>query len=311
MIVKRENGKTLALIPCFNEEVSIGSIVLKTRPFVDEVVVVDDGSSDQTAQIAKQAGAIVLIHHRNQGKAQAIKTGFRYALKHGYSFIVTLDGDGQHNPSEIPILLSRLQEGNHDIIIGTRFGKSTEMPLWRKVGKRVLDYTTSFGSGGQLTDSQSGFRVFTMDALKKITPRLNGGQFSTESEQLIRAHDFHLSVGQARISCKYQDLDTSTKDPTSHGFSVLGYAIWLVAEKRPLLFIGVPGFISVIIGLVFGIFTLQYYNATHVFPIHYAILVSIFIIVGVIAMFMGLVLNVLPNMFKRFQGEIEEPVELK
>ncbi len=311
MSVEKQTGKTLALIPCYNEEVTIASIVLKTSSYVDTVLVVDDGSSDDTAEIAKKAGAVVLVHQKNQGKAQAIKTGFLYALKHQFSYVVTLDGDGQHNPSEIPVLLKSLKDHQYDITIGARYGKTTEMPWWRKIGKRVLDYVTSFGSGGHLTDSQSGFRVFTFDALRKITPRLNGGQFSTESEQIIRAHDFKMSIGHTRISCKYKNLDTSTKSSTSHGFSVLGYAIWLVAEKRPLLFIGVPGFIFVLIGLVFGIYTLQYYNSTHVFLIPYAILVSIFIIVGVIAVFMGIVLNVLPNMFKRFQGEIEEPVELQ
>ncbi len=295
--------RSLVLIPCFNEEVTIGSIVLKTRHYVDAVLVVDDGSTDSTAKIAKEAGAIVLSHIQNKGKGTAIKTGFTYALKHGFDYIITLDGDGQHNPDEIPIILSELRENGHDIVIGTRFGPSTEMPFYRKIGKRVLDYTTSFGNGGNLTDSQSGFRGFNKKAVTYLEPRLEGGTFSVESEQLIKAHDLGLQVGNTRVSCKYNGLETSTKNPTSHGFSVLSYVIWMVAEKHPLIFLGIPGFAFVLIGLFFGIRTLQVYNQTHIFPISYAILVSILLIVGILTMFIGLMFNVLPNVIKRVQSK--------
>jgi hypothetical protein len=133
--------------------------------------------------------------------------------------------------------------------------------------------------------------------------RLNGSAFSVESEQLIKAHDLGLKVGNTRVACKYNDLETSTKGPASHGVSVLSYVIWMVAEKRPLLFIGVPGFVLVLGGLFLGILTLQVYNQTHIFPISYAILVSILMIVGVLGMFIGLMLNVLPNILKRMQQE--------
>jgi hypothetical protein len=103
--------------------------------------------------------------------------------------------------------------------------------------------------------------------------------------------------------CKYDGLDTSTKNSASHGFSVLSYVIWLVAQKRPLLFIGLPGFVLVVLGLLLGIHTLQYYNVTHVFLVSYAILVSILLIVGVLGMFIGLMLNVLPNILKSIQKE--------
>lgn len=304
--MKSHDGyKVLALIPCYNEEATIASMVLKTKKYVDAVLIVDDGSADDTVDIAKQVGAIVLSHKKNKGKAAAIKTGFTYALDNHFDYVITLDGDGQHNPAEIPLLLEKMVTGGVDIAIGIRYGESTEMPWWRKIGKRVLDYATSFGNGGYVTDSQSGFRGFNTTALKKITPRLSGDEFSIESEQLIRAHDYGLSVGNARVSCRYNGLgNTSTKGSSSHGFSVLSYVIWLVAEKRPLLFIGVPGFLSVVFGLVLGIYTLQYYNQTHVFVIPYAIMVSIFVILGALGMFMGLVLNVLPSIIKRSRTEI-------
>jgi len=300
---KSKNQNTLAVVPCYNEEATIGSVVLKAKRHVDEVLVVDDGSIDDTAKIAKEAGATVISHKRNRGKSPAIKTGFRYVLDKGFDYVVTIDGDGQHNPSEIPTVLENVMNNGYDISIGFRSGNSTEMPTWRRMGKRVLDYTTGFGNGGFVTDSQCGFRAFNKKAVKGITSRLNGEAFSVESEQLIKAHELGLNVVNTHVSCRYKNLNTSTKNPASHAFSVLGYVIWLVAEKRPLLFIGIPGFVMVILGLLFGIYTLQYYNQTHVFLVPYAILVSVFLIIGALAMFMGLVLNTLPRILKRSVGE--------
>jgi len=296
---KTTNVHTIALVPCYNEEATIGSIVLKSKRYVDEVLVVDDGSADDTAKIAMDAGAVVISHKTNCGKSKAIKTGFEYAMRRNFDYVVTIDGDGQHNPAEISVILGHLMNNGHDISIGLRSGNGTEMPFWRKIGKRTLDYATSFGNGGYVTDSQCGFRAFNKKAIKSITPRLNGGDFSVESEQLIKAHELGLEVTHTNVTCKYKNLDTSTKNPTSHGISVLSYVIWLVAERRPLLFIGVPGFIMVMLGLFLAINTLQHYNQTHVFLVSYAILVSVFLIIGALAMFMGLMLNVLPRIIKR------------
>ena len=299
------NPSTLAVIPCYNEEATIGSVIIRAKRHVKTVLVVDDGSTDDTAKIAKDAGAVVLSHKKNMGKSAGIKTGFKYALIHGFDYVVTIDGDGQHNPDEIPAVLGSVVNNGHDISIGVRWGDTTEMPKWRKVGKRVLDYTTSFGNGGFVTDSQSGFRAFNKRAVEGLVSRMNGNSFSVESEQLVNAHDLDLKITNARVSCKYKNLDTSTKSPASHGYSVLKYVIWMVAERRPMLFIGVPGFIMVIIGLLFGIYTLQYYNQTHVFLIPYAILVSIFLIIGALGVLMGLVLGVLPNIIRRTRQELD------
>jgi glycosyltransferase involved in cell wall biosynthesis len=301
---KATDKRTLAVVPCYNEDITIASIILKAKQYTDEVLVVDDGSTDSTKKIAEEAGATVISHKRNGGKSAGIKTGFKYALANDFDYVVTLDGDGQHNPDEIPTVLEQLLKDNGiDISIGSRFGNSTEIPMWRRIGKRILDYATSFGNGGYITDSQCGFRAFNKKAIKAITPRLNGKAFTVESEQLIKAHELGLGVAHTKVTCKYKNLNTSTCNPTSHGFSVLSYVIWLVAERRPLLFISVPGFILVMLGLFFGIQTLQYYNETHVFLVSYAVLVSILMIIGVLAMFMGLMLNVLPRMIKQTREE--------
>ena len=304
--LNNKDGTSIAIIPCYNEEATVGSIVLKVKRHVNKVLVIDDGSSDDTAKIAKSAGAVVISHDKNYGKSYAIKTGFRYALDKNYDFVITIDGDGQHNADEIPIVLGDLKNNGHDITLGFRTGNNTEMPGWRKIGKRLLDYATSFGNGGFVTDSQCGFRAFNKKAVNGLATRLNGDAFCVESEQLIRAHDLGLKLNQVDVTCKYNNLkNTSKKNSVTHGFSVLRYIIGLVAEKHPLLLIGVPGLILFLIGLSFGIMTLQHFNSEHAIIIPYALIGSIFIIIGVFTLLMGLVLTALPNIIRRVNTESE------
>ena len=117
-IKKTIDVQILAIIPCYNEETTVGSIVLKTKHYVDKILVIDDGSTDDTAKIAKDAGAIVISHETNRGKGDAIKTGFRYALDHDFDYVVTIDGDGQHNPAEIPLLIGNIMNNDYDISLG-------------------------------------------------------------------------------------------------------------------------------------------------------------------------------------------------
>jgi glycosyltransferase involved in cell wall biosynthesis len=155
--------KTLAAIPCYNEGLAIGSVVLKASRHVDEVLVVDDGSTDDTAEIAKEAGDAVIAHDGNKGKGRAVKNALRYAIEHGFDALVLLDGDGQHGPREIPKLLEPLTNDAADLVIGFRtFG---QMPAYRRVGRKVLDRAT----GGPVRDSQSGFRALNRHAIELLS----------------------------------------------------------------------------------------------------------------------------------------------
>ncbi|CAG0974962.1 MAG: glycosyltransferase family 2 protein, partial [Candidatus Methanoperedens sp.] len=152
----------IAILPAFNEEISIGSMVLHARDHAERVIVVDDGSSDRTAEIAGFAGAEVIRHTKNMGKGVALKTGFDLAGRNGAKVIVTMDTDGQHDPEEIPKLVAPILQGEADIVNGSRYmnGKDRNTPFYRRVGQNVLDKATNFNSGLQLTDTQSGFRAF-------------------------------------------------------------------------------------------------------------------------------------------------------
>ena len=296
------NGRSIVIIPCYNEEATIGKIIFKARNFVNEVLVIDDGSSDNTKKIARDMGATVITHKTNKGKSAGIKTGFKYALNNNYDYVITMDGDAQHDPNEIPILLNNLKNNGHDITLGIRYGNSTEMPLWRKFGKRVLDYATSFGNGGFVTDSQCGFRAFNKKAIENILPRLKGNSFSVESEQLIRAYEIGLKIECQLISCRYKDLNTSKKTPTSHGISVLTYILWLSAVRKPLIYLALPGFISLIIGTFLGIYLLESYSLTNIFNVLLAISAGLLIIVGIFISLIGIFLRVFPVITRQITG---------
>ena len=293
--------RVLVIIPAYNEAANISRVIqsiYEHAPDVD-ILVINDGSRDGTAYLAEAAQAQVVSHPFNMGYGAACQTGFKYAYRKGYDYVIQMDGDGQHDPLEIPTLLDNVMNNGHDISIGFRYGSRTEMPRWRRVGKRVLDYTTSMGTGGFVTDSQCGFRAFNKKAVETITPKLKGDAFSVESEQLIKAHEAGLNIVNTNVTCKYKDLKTSTKNPASHGLSVLGYVIWVIAERRPLLFISLPGFVSVIIGVVLWLFTSLYPQYNFIMKTQNSMISSILIIVGAFAMFIGLLLHVLPRLLKR------------
>jgi glycosyltransferase involved in cell wall biosynthesis len=287
----------MAAIPAYNEETSIGSVVLKAKQHVDEVVVIDDGSSDSTAEIARLAGAHVISHSRNLGKGMAIRSAFLYARERSPDALVLIDGDHQHNPDEIPDLVSPVLNQRCDVSLGVRWGKTAEMPLYRRVGKRTLDYATSMGNkNGMLTDSQSGFRAFSRKAYRDLEPEEPG--IGTESQILIEAQDNGLIISETNINCRY-DVGESTFKPTSHGGKVIKTVVSMISKRRPLFFFGVPGSLLITIAAVLAIWTASEYLVSGTFAIGYAFLFLLFAIIGVLSVFIGIVLNAMRDMNER------------
>src|SRR5438445_1906680 len=235
----RAHPNVVVAIPAFNEGPTIGSVVLKARQFASEVVVVDDGSTDDTGETATLAGAHVIRHARNLGKGMAIRSAWLYARERELEAFVLLDGDHQHNPNDIPRAVEPIRLGQADVVIGVRWGKTSGMPMYRRIGKRALDYATAAATkNGMLTDSQCGFRVFSSRALALIEPTDDG--LSVESQMLVEAQERNLRIREVNIDARY-DVDGSTVSPGRHGSSVLGRIVTLVSEKRPLFFYGVSG----------------------------------------------------------------------
>ena len=158
--------RILVAIPAKDEELTIGTVVALSKQYGD-VLVVDDGSEDETAKVAELSGAKVLRHELNLGKAEALRSVFKYAIENGYDVAVCLDADGQHDPCDIPKLLEPIIEDEADLVIGSRFLRKN-VPKYRIFGQKVLDVLTNFASEAKITDSQSGFRALNRKALKHI-----------------------------------------------------------------------------------------------------------------------------------------------
>ena len=211
-------ANVVAIIPAYNEEKALADVIDRTLEHVDEVIVVDDGSSDKTSEVAIEAGARVIRHSVNLGKGEALKSGFK-AIGDD-SIIITIDGDGQHNPSEIPDLVRPIVEDGADLVNGSRYmnGPEENTPAYRRVGQKVLDIATNISAGTKVTDSQSGFRAFSPQS--KNVFRFKDTGFGIESEMLVDASEAGLKIVEVPITVRY-DLDGSTKDPITHGVGVL------------------------------------------------------------------------------------------
>lgn len=211
-------ANVVAIIPAYNEEKALADVIGKTLGHVDEVIVVDDGSSDKTSEVAIEAGARVIKHSVNLGKGEALKSGFKAVGDD--SIIITIDGDGQHNPSEIPDLVRPIIEDGADLVNGSRYmnGPEENTPAYRRVGQKVLDIATNISAGTKVTDSQSGFRAFSPQS--KNVFRFKDTGFGIESEMLVDAAEAGLKIVEVPITVRY-DLDGSTKDPITHGVGVL------------------------------------------------------------------------------------------
>jgi glycosyltransferase involved in cell wall biosynthesis len=192
-----------AVIPSYLEEKHVGDVVRRTLRQLPNVVVVDDGSSDRTAEEARTAGADVIVHEQNRGKGESIKTGFRYWLDHGSTYVVILDGDGQHLPEEIERFLAAAASGIGELLIGTRMNDVSEMPLVRRMVNRYMSRKISRACGQDVPDTQCGFRMVH----KSIIPNLLGGteRFDYETEMLILASRAGCRIASVPISTVYSD----------------------------------------------------------------------------------------------------------
>ncbi len=239
-----------AILPAFNEEVSIGSVVLRTRQYADRVIVVDDGSSDRTAVVAALAGAEVLRHSQNQGKGAALKTGF--ASLNGDAVIVTIDTDGQHDPADIPRLVQPILQGEADMVNGSRYlnGNKKDTPFYRRVGQKVLDVATNIDSGLRVTDSQSGFRAFS--GRSKDVFRFGQNGLAIESEMLTDAAAAGLRIKEVEIGVRY-DVDGSSEHPVAHGVRVLVNVLHDIEIRRPLYYFTIPGLLMAAVGILMGL----------------------------------------------------------
>ncbi len=189
----------LALIPAWNEAERIGPVLEGVRAYLP-LLVVDDGSSDATADVAEAAGATVVRHASNLGKGAALRTGFHWALEHGYEAVLTLDGDGQHDPADIPKFLAAYRAGAGDLIIGRRDFRA--MPFPRRYTNPLGSWLLSRALGQRIPDNQSGYRLYTRRLIQALQPRATGFELEVEVITQAVCGGFRLGWRQWAVACR-------------------------------------------------------------------------------------------------------------
>jgi len=250
--------KIVAGMPMFNEEETIGSVIVSTLRHVDMVICIDDGSSDSSASIAEACGAQVIQHRSNRGYGATMKTLFRHALELDADVLVILDSDGQHNPNDIPAVIEPILSGQADFTIGSRFvngGGGVDMPAYRKLGIKVITAASNLSSDLNISDTQSGFRAFSKAALQKLRFDAEGMELSLEI--LEDANEKHLRVKEVPTIIRYDVPKGSNFTALSHGFTVLTWALLSLSQKKPILVLGIPGLGLLATGAAMGMSAAQ------------------------------------------------------
>jgi glycosyltransferase involved in cell wall biosynthesis len=269
----------VAVIPAHNEAATIGTVVLQTQPHVETVIVIDDGSTDKTAEIAQLAGARVCSHDQNKGKGAAIQTGFELGMTDDADTLVFLDGDGQHDPDSIPALVEPIENGESDLVIGSRTKQGIgTAPRHRKVGRGILDTITNAINGTEVTDTQSGFRAMRAGLIEEMIFEDTG--MGIESTLLTEAVGAGAQVSEIPVQEHYPKTASPNHNPVSHAVAVLGSILKIVRREHPLLVFGIIGAMSLLLGGYLGYDTTTHYWETQVFWPGRAMLSMLFAIIG-------------------------------
>lgn len=293
-------------IPAFNEEKTIAKVVLKAQKYADKVLVCDDGSTDMTGEIAEKLGAEVIRHDKNLGYGAALRSLFRRARELNADVFITLDGDDQHNPAEIPLVIKPVVEGEADIAIGSRLideGLAKTMPWYRRAGVKLITKLTNSSANYGIKDAQSGFRAYSRKALESLDLLEEGMGASVEI--LLYAKKHGLKVKEVSASCRYDDTASSTRIPLRHGAEVIMSIFRLVVEEKPLLCLGLPGLAFLFVGAFFGAWMLQIYALEHRIVTNIALAAIAFILIGLFMLFASVTLYAISRVSKKLNSKVK------
>lgn len=279
----------LVCIPAFNEGKVIDKVIKNCLKFSDKVVVCDDGSTDNTSEVADNAGVDVIRHEKNIGKGEALRSLFKFAAHSNNDVIVTIDGDGQFLPEEIPKLVKGIEENKSDIVVGYRFDDTADMPDYRKFGNKMLDKMTNMVQELSVRDTQSGFRAYSKKVIEVIDFKMKG--FGADAEILIDATKKGFRLTEEKITVIYDTgAKTSTKNPISHSGEVITSLFEMIAIKSPLKFVGVPGVIMIVVGIYFTINVAVTFNEIGYFSIPFTLIGATCLALGLILFLMSILL---------------------
>jgi len=281
--------KIIIGIPAFNEEKNIAGIISKLKRTTKDIIVCNDGSTDLTAEIAEEMGALVINHEKNLGYGGAIRSIFLKAKDLNGDVLVTFDADGQHRIEDIDKVINPVLDGQSDIVIGSRFldGSKKEVPQYRKVGIKVITKITNVTIKKELTDSQSGFRAYSKRVLNEIKLAESGMGVSTEI--LIKASSKNLKISEVPIKILYGE-NSSTHNPVVHGSSVIFSTIKFTSIEHPLRFYGIPSVVFMIIGLSFTYLAVEHYVEIGRLSTNLTIVAAGAVLIGIILLISAILL---------------------
>ena len=286
-------GKLVVFIPAYNEERAIGSVVLRAKRY-GAVFVIDDGSTDRTAEIARKAGASVIAHRENMGYGAALKSALAAAQKMDASAFVFMDADGQHDASEIPVVAQPVLDGKVDLCQGSRFlGKFVSAPVGRREGVAFINKLTSAHNGKPDVDSQCGFRAISKKAAQKITVEADG--YSGCAEMVSSAQHLGLRVAEVPVRVKYF---SERNNPFQQGAGLVDYVAGQVIRKKPLALFAGMGTIMLAVSALLGVFVVDTFYTRHELATGSAFLTVFFGIAGMIMMLIGLNLYTLKKVLE-------------
>lgn len=228
-----DKKRVICIIPAYNEEKNIGKVIQKCQKYVLRIIVVDDGSNDNTLQVAQSMNVITVQNKQNKGKTEALKKGFNRALEEKAEILLMMDGDGQHNPEEIPCFLGKIQEG-YDLVIGARKFDKQVMPAIRILANSISSFLVSLICGIRIDDSQSGYRAVRRKVIENFS--LTSNRFQVDTEMIIKAAKCGFKIGFVPIKTIYHPEAKSKVhqiiDPLKFVALIIKLAFWQAPAKN-------------------------------------------------------------------------------
>ncbi|UCD09155.1 MAG: glycosyltransferase family 2 protein, partial [Dehalococcoidales bacterium] len=284
---KQPRSKVIIGLPAYNEERAVAGVILQAKAYADMVIVVNDGSVDKTAKMARLAGAEVVEHGENKGYGAAIQTILAEAGRRNADILVIIDADAQHDPDEIPRLVEAVKAGS-DVVVGSRESQKDVIPGYRRLGQSILAKFANIAARQNLSDTESGFRAYSKKAITEMELTQQGMAISAEI--ISEASHKGLIISEVPISVSYDGV-SSSQNPILHGLGNLSRIFIFISERRPLLFFSVLGGVLLIVGIISGIGVLQIYYSSRAFATGSALLCMLLVTLGMLCIFTGVILN--------------------
>jgi glycosyltransferase involved in cell wall biosynthesis len=299
-----KHKKVIAIVPAYNESSNIVNLVKEVKKYVTTVIVVDDGSNDDTFEKASSTNVKVLRNLKNRGKGASLRKGILEGIKYKPDIIVTLDADGQHDPADIPKIIKPIKDELADMVIGSRYNTNSakEVPLVRGIGLSVINTLNKTLVNINVKDTQSGFRAYSKTVFGTIYD-YDGVGYGAETEQLSQVEIYGYTIVEVPITIRYRGLkNTSKQNPILHGANIMSTIFKIAVEKRPLLFFGLGGLSLLLISLIPLMNLLLIFNETRYFSIPLSLIVLGLDFIGTLLIVISFILYALKRIKQKLNS---------